>query len=76
MSAFECMSRVEQVMHINRIIMSCPDAFPTYWNLRAKIVYRNNEECITLTHSQNVKTKQAWVRFDNMMPCDITPHVT
>lgn len=76
MSAFECMSRVEQVMHINRIIKNSPDAFPTYWNLQAKIVNRNNEERITLTHSQNVNTKQAWIRFDVMMPIDITSHVS
>ena len=76
MSTFECMNRNELVNYINSKIVNNPNAFPKNWNLRAKIVYRNNEERITLTHSQNVNTKQAWLRFDLMMPIDIMSQVS
>ena len=62
--------------HINSIIVNNPATFPTHWKLRAKIVMRDGTECVTLTHSGTVSSKQAWTRFDLRMDPNVSSQVT
>ena len=67
---------VDLARHINNIIANCPERFPTHWKLRARIVERDGRECVTLTHSSTVSSKQAWTRFDMHMDPNVSSQVT